>query len=174
MDNFAENNSTEKIDKEDLTDQAGTEQPVDDQVSKDVQDSGDSKENYEDMYAESFKRFEEGELVAGRIIAIDKDYVIVDIGYKSEGQIRIREFMDDQGNINASQGDDVEVMVEYWDEDEERVVLSKEKAAKVKIWEDIKRTYDNGETVEGVILARVKGGFSVDIGVQAFLPGSQA
>ncbi|NQT09929.1 MAG: 30S ribosomal protein S1 [Desulfobacteraceae bacterium] len=174
MDNFAENNSTEKIDKEDLTDQAGTEQPVDDQVSKDVQDSGDSEENYEDMYAESFKRFEEGELVAGRIIAIDKDYVIVDIGYKSEGQIRIREFMDDQGNINASQGDDVEVMVEYWDEDEERVVLSKEKAAKVKIWEDIKRTYDNGETVEGVILARVKGGFSVDIGVQAFLPGSQA
>lgn len=174
MDNFAENNSTEKTDKEDLTDQAGAEQPVDDQVSKDVQDSGGSEENYEDMYAESFKRFEEGELVTGRIIAIDKDYVLVDIGYKSEGQIRIQEFKDDNGNINASQGDDVEVMVEYWDEDEERVVLSKEKAAKVKIWEDIKRNYDNDETIEGVILARVKGGFSVDIGVQAFLPGSQA
>lgn len=174
MDNFVENNSTEKTDKNDSADQAGTEQPVDDPLSKDVQDSGDRKENYEDMYAESFKRFEEGELVTGRIIAIDKDYVLVDIGYKSEGQIRIQEFKDDHGNINASIGDDVEVMVEYWDEEEERVVLSKEKAAKVKIWEDIKNSYDNEETIEGVILARVKGGFSVDIGVQAFLPGSQA
>ncbi len=174
MDNFVENNSTEKTDKNDLADQAGTEQPVDDPLSKDVKDSGDRKENYEDMYAESFKRFEEGELVIGRIIAIDKDYVLVDIGYKSEGQIRIQEFKDDHGNINASLGDDVEVMVEYWDEEEERVVLSKEKAAKVKIWEDIKNSYDNDETIEGVILARVKGGFSVDIGVQAFLPGSQA
>ena len=114
------------------------------------------------------------ELVTGRIIAIDKDYVLVDIGYKSEGRIRIQEFKDDNGNINASQGDEVEVMVEYWDEDEERVILSKEKAAKVKIWEDIKSSYDKEETIEGVILARVKGGFSVDIGVQAFLPGSQA
>ncbi|MBC8199418.1 MAG: 30S ribosomal protein S1 [Desulfobacterales bacterium] len=195
MDNFEENNSTEKTDKNDLADQAGTEQtgeeqtgeevkqqndelksdqPVDDQPSKDVQDSGDREKNYDDMYAESFKRFEEGELVTGRIIAVDKDYVLVDIGYKSEGQIRIQEFKDDHGNINASIGDDVEVMVEYWDEEEERVVLSKEKAAKVKIWEDIKSTYDNDETIEGVILARVKGGFSVDIGVQAFLPGSQA
>ena len=174
MDNFVENNSTEKTDKNDLADQAGTEQSVDDPLSKDVQDSGDREENYEDMYAESFKRFEEGELVTGRIIALDKDYVLVDIGYKSEGQIRIQEFKDDHGNINASIGDDVEVMVEYWDEEEERVVLSKEKAAKVKIWEDIKNSYDNEETIEGVILARVKGGFSVDIGVQAFLPGSQA
>ena len=190
MDDFVENNSTEKIDKDDLADQTGEEQtgeevkqqnddlksdqPVDDQPSEDVQDSGDPEKNYDDMYAESFKRFGEGELVTGRIIAIDKDYVLVDIGYKSEGQIRIQEFVDDHGNINASQGDEVEVMVEYWDEDEERVVLSKEKAAKVKIWEDIKSSYDKEETIEGVILARVKGGFSVEIGVQAFLPGSQA
>jgi len=171
MDNFAKNNST---DKNDLVDQAVTEQPVDDQLLKDVQGSSDSEKNYEDMYAESFKRFEEGELVVGKIIAIDKDYVLVDIGYKSEGQIRIQEFKDDRGNINAVQGDEVEVMVEYWDEEEERVVLSKEKAAKVKIWDDIKTCYDKNETIKGVILARVKGGFSVDIGVQAFLPGSQA
>jgi len=171
MDNFTENNST---DKNDWVDQAGTEQPVDDKLPKDVQDSGDSEKNYEDMYAESFKRFEEGELVVGKIIAVDKDYVLVDIGYKSEGQIRIQEFKDDHGNINATLGDNVEVMVEYWDEEEERVVLSKEKAAKVKIWDDIKNSFDKNETIEGVILARVKGGFSVDIGVQAFLPGSQA
>ncbi|MBW2741836.1 MAG: S1 RNA-binding domain-containing protein, partial [Deltaproteobacteria bacterium] len=82
----------------------------------------------------------EGEIVAGRIIAIDKDYVLVDIGYNSEGQIRIQEFKDDQGNITASQGDNVEVMVEYWDEVEECIILSKEKATKVKIREDIKNS----------------------------------
>ncbi|MBW1694579.1 MAG: 30S ribosomal protein S1, partial [Deltaproteobacteria bacterium] len=101
-------------------------------------------------------------------------YVLVDIGYKSEGQILIQEFMDEDGNLNANVDDAVDVMVEWWDDEEERVVLSKEKAAKVKVWEDIKNSYDEDGTVEGVILNRVKGGFSVDIGVQAFLPGSQA
>jgi len=126
------------------------------------------------LYEESFKRFAEGEVVNGKIIAVDKDYVLVDIGYKSEGQIRINEFKDENGTINANVGDDVEVMVEFWDEEEERVVLSKEKAAKVKVWEAIRKIYDEDGTVEGVIINRVKGGFSVDIGLQAFLPGSQA
>ncbi len=127
-----------------------------------------------DMYEESFMRFAEGEVARGKIISLDKDYVLVDIGYKSEGQISIQEFIDEDGNLNANVGDIVDVMVEWWDDDEERVVLSKEKAAKVKIWEEIKKSYDEGGTVEGVIVNRVKGGFSVDIGVQAFLPGSQA
>jgi small subunit ribosomal protein S1 len=127
-----------------------------------------------DMYEESFKRFQEGEVVVGRIISVDKDYVLVDIGYKSEGQIRIREFIDEDGNITAKEGDSVEVMVEWWDEDDEVVVLSKEKAAKVKVWEDIKKAFDDNGIINGTIESRVKGGFSVDIGVQAFLPGSQA
>jgi small subunit ribosomal protein S1 len=137
-------------------------------------DSTESMEALMDMYEESFKRFEEGEVVTGRIISIDKDHVLVDIGYKSEGQIRINEFRDDKGEINARVGDTVEVMVEWWDEEEECVVLSKEKAANIKIWEEIKRAYDQDGKVEGVISNRVKGGFSVDIGVPAFLPGSQA
>jgi small subunit ribosomal protein S1 len=127
-----------------------------------------------DMYEESFKRFAEGEVVSGRIISVDKDHVLVDIGYKSEGQIRIHEFKDEKGNINAQIGDKVEVMVEWWDDEEERVVLSKEKAQNVKVWEEIKKSYDDEGIIEGVITSRVKGGFSVDIGVQAFLPGSQA
>ena len=127
-----------------------------------------------DMYEESFNRFAEGAVVTGRIISVDKDHVLVDIGYKSEGQIRSQEFMDEDGNLNANVGDPVDVMVEWWDDEEERVVLSKEKAAKVKVWEEIKKAYDEERTVEGVIINRVKGGFSVDIGVQAFLPGSQA
>jgi small subunit ribosomal protein S1 len=126
------------------------------------------------MYEESFKRFAEGEVVTGRIISIDRDYVLVDIGYKSEGQIRIQEFKDDAGDVKAKVGDKLEVMVEWWDDEEERVILSKEKAANIKVWEAIKKAYDEEGTIQGVITSRVKGGFSVDIGVQAFLPGSQA
>jgi small subunit ribosomal protein S1 len=134
----------------------------------------ESMEKLMSLYEESFKRFAEGEVVKGRIIAVDKDYVLVDIGYKSEGQIRIHEFKDENGEIIANINDEVDVMVEFWDEEEERVVLSKEKAAKVKVWEAIRETYENDGTVEGVIVSRVKGGFSVDVGLQAFLPGSQA
>ncbi len=131
-------------------------------------------EDLMDMYEESFKRFAEGEVVTGRVISVDKDYVIVDIGYKSEGQIRIHEFQDENGNVDVHTDDKVEVMVEWWDDENEVVVLSKEKAEKVKVWEEIKRAYEADEPVEGVIASRVKGGFSVDIGVNAFLPGSQA
>ena len=131
-------------------------------------------EDLMDMYEESFKQFEEGEVVQGRIISVDRDFVLVDIGYKSEGQIPIREFKNEDGVIEAEEGNTVEVMVEFWDDEEEVVVLSKEKAATIKVWEEIKRCYDAEETIAGTITNRVKGGFSVDIGVQAFLPGSQA
>ncbi len=126
------------------------------------------------MYEESFNRFAEGELVTGKIISIDKEHVLVDIGYKSEGRIKIREFRDEEGIVNFKVGDRVEVMVEWWDDENEVVVLSKEKAAKVKVWDEIKKIHEADGTIEGVIINRVKGGFSVDIGVQAFLPGSQA
>lgn len=136
--------------------------------------SEDSMENLMDMYEESFNRFGEGEIVTGTIIALDKEHVLVDIGYKSEGRIAINEFKDEHNNINVNLGDSVEVMVGRWDDEEERVILSKEKAEQVKVWEDIKKAYDQDETIGGEILNRVKGGFTVDIGVQAFLPGSQA
>jgi len=139
-----------------------------------AQESGESMEAVMNLYEESFKRFAEGEVVTGRIISVDKDHVLVDIGYKSEGQIRIQEFKDEEGNITAQVGDTVEVMVEWWDDEDERVVLSKEKASNIKIWDAIKKCYDEDGTIKGVISTRVKGGFSVDIGVQAFLPGSQA
>jgi small subunit ribosomal protein S1 len=153
------------------------------QFSTDVQDmdAADAAQTGEgsmnelmDLYEESFKRFAEGEVVTGRIISIDKDHVLVDIGYKSEGQIRIGEFLDEKGQVSAQPGDKVEVMVEWWDDENEVVVLSKEKAEKVKVWEDIKKAFEADVAIEGVISSRVKGGFSVDIGVTAFLPGSQA
>jgi len=159
---------------DELKAEAETEAPSDEQDMDSDQDPGDSMENVMNLYEESFKRFAEGEVVTGRIISVDKDHVLVDIGYKSEGQIRLNEFKDEEGNIKAELGDSVEVMVEWWDDEEERVVLSKEKAANIKTWDAIKKSYDEDGTVEGVISNRVKGGFSVDIGVQAFLPGSQA
>jgi small subunit ribosomal protein S1 len=133
-----------------------------------------SMDDLMDLYEESFKRFAEGEVVTGRIISVDKDHVLVDIGYKSEGQIRIHEFQDEKGQVTAQPGDRIEVMVEWWDDENEVVVLSKEKAEKVKVWEEIKKAYEADQPIEGVISSRVKGGFSVDIGVNAFLPGSQA
>ena len=159
--------STEEV--SDSTDRTSTET-----LEEAGQGSGDSMESVMNLYEESFKRFAEGEVVTGRIISIDKDHVLVDIGYKSEGQIRIHEFKNEAGEITAKLGDSVEVMVEWWDDEEERVVLSKEKAANIKIWDAIKKSYEEDGMVEGVISNRVKGGFSVDIGVQAFLPGSQA
>ncbi|MCU0593275.1 MAG: 30S ribosomal protein S1 [Desulfobacterales bacterium] len=126
------------------------------------------------MYEDSFGQFKEGEVVTGVITAVDKDLVLVDIGYKSEGQIRINEFRAEDGSITARVGDRVEVMVEWWDDEDERVILSKEKAANIKVWENIKKCHDEDGTIRGAITSRVKGGFSVDIGVPAFLPGSQA
>ena len=150
------------------------EKPVTQKGSKAEDKPSETMDDMMDIYEESFNRFAEGEVVTGRIISVDKDYVLVDIGYKSEGQIKIQEFQDEDGNLIANEGDLVDVMVEWWDDEEERVVLSKEKATKVKVWEDIKKSYDEDQIVKGVIVSRVKGGFSVDIGVQAFLPGSQA
>ncbi|MFO7990489.1 MAG: 30S ribosomal protein S1, partial [Desulfotignum sp.] len=126
------------------------------------------------IYESSLKKFEEGQVVTGKVISVGRDMVLVDVGYKSEGRISIQEFIDEKGNVNVNVGDQFEVMIEVWDEEEETVLLSRDKAKKVKVWDAIKDIYDADGTIEGVITNRVKGGFSVDIGLQAFLPGSQA
>jgi small subunit ribosomal protein S1 len=182
MENIVDNNSTDTENEKDhkAASEAAPEEKASDSNATgkinsldDFPDEG-SMEELMDLYEESFKQFAEGEVVIGKIISVDKDHVLVDIGYKSEGQIPIREFKNADGNITAAVGDSVEVMIEWWDEENEVVVLSKEKAEKVKVWEAIKEAYDADETVDGAIVSRVKGGFSVDIGVNAFLPGSQA
>jgi len=125
------------------------------------------------LYEESLRSIQEGELVRGEIVQIQKEFVLVDIGYKSEGQIPIREFIDSEGNITATVGEKVDVLLERREDDEGLIILSKEKAAEIKIWDEIKEIYEKGETISGRITSRVKGGMSVDIGLQAFLPGSQ-
>ena len=125
------------------------------------------------LFDESLPPFKEHQIVTGKIIAIQKDYVTVDIGYKSEGQIYSEEFIDANGEMTANIGDDVEVFLEAVEDADGVVVLSKEKAEKLRVWEEVGKIYENEGMVEGVIASRIKGGLSVDIGIKAFLPGSQ-
>ena len=130
-------------------------------------------ETFAELFENSIKQMKEGEVVRGRVLSVDADNVQVDIGFKSEGLIPTWEFMDDDGTILVKVGELVDVLVEEAEDEEGRIVLSKEKADRLKIWDEISRAYEADEAVEGTIVSRVKGGLSVDIGVKAFLPGSQ-
>ncbi len=114
----------------------------------------------------------DGEIIEGTVLSVSKDFATVDIGYKSEGLIPLDEFMK-EGKIEVNVGDVVEVYVEALENESGLVELSKEKAHKLKIWDQISDACERDELVEGVIVSRVKGGLTVDIGVKAFLPGSQ-
>ena len=116
-----------------------------------------------------FRVFEEGSVVNGTIIAIKPQVVLVDIGYKSEGAIPASEFEDEEIEV----GDEVEVLLMKLEDDEGMVVLSKEKAAHRKNWEKIVGVYHDGGLVKGKVKSAVKGGLMVNVGVEAFLPGSQ-
>jgi len=127
-----------------------------------------------ELYEESLRRVQEGEVVKGRIVSITKDFVMVDIGYKSEGQIPISEFTSPEGEVTAEVGDQVEALLESREDEEGPLMLSKNKASRIKVWEEISYAYHNEGVVEGTIVAKVKGGLSVDLGgILAFLPGSQ-
>src|SRR5438874_4246379 len=142
-----------------------------------VEASGD--EDFATMFEASMKErggeglLKEGDIVKGTIVQVTKDYAVVDIGYKSEGQIPISEFTNARGEVAVKAGDPVEVLLESRENDTGMVDLSKEKADKLKVWDEISAAAERDELVEGTIVARVKGGLSVDIGVKAFLPGSQ-
>jgi small subunit ribosomal protein S1 len=117
----------------------------------------------------------EGEIVNGTVLRVTKDNVVVDIGFKSEGVIALNEFAGPVGEITVKPGDRVDVLVESREDDNGLVLLSKEKADKMKVWDEISAACEREEVIEGTISQRVKGGLSVTIkgGVKAFLPGSQ-
>lgn len=118
-------------------------------------------------------QIQEGAIVRGTVVKLEKDKVLVDIGFKSEGEIALKEFEDHDGKICIKAGDLIDVLIEMLEDGEGSCRLSKEKADKLKIWEEISKACEEDQVVEGEIVARVKGGLSVDIGVKAFLPGSQ-
>ncbi len=117
----------------------------------------------------------EGEIVQGTVVAVQRDNVIIDIGGKSEGMIALSEFDDGSGQVNVKAGDRIDVYIESRENDDGLVTLSKEKADKMKVWDEISGACERDELIEGTISQRVKGGLSVTIkgGVKAFLPGSQ-
>ena len=115
----------------------------------------------------------EGEIVKGKVVGITRDYVVVDIGFKSEGQIPIEEFKDPRGELKANVGDDVEVLLETIENDQGMMILSKERADSMRTWDKLAEISEKEGVVEGTVVSKVKGGLAVDIGVRAFLPGSQ-
>ncbi|MEE3331206.1 MAG: 30S ribosomal protein S1 [Myxococcota bacterium] len=129
--------------------------------------------SFAELFGQVTTQYKEGEVVRGKILSIDDDHIQVDVGGKSEGLVPSWEFMNDDGTLLVKVGDLVDVLVEESEDDEGRVVLSKEKAERLKVWDEISNAFEGDEAVEGMIVARVKGGLSVDIGVKAFLPGSQ-
>ncbi len=124
------------------------------------------------LYEETFRNLEEGTITEGRVVAQTKDKVIVDIGYKSEGMIP-RDHFSSEELQNLKVGDRLQVYIEECEDADGNLVLSKEKADKMKIWEELEKLYNEEKSIEGKIVSRIKGGMMVDIGVKAFLPGSQ-
>ena len=124
------------------------------------------------LYEETFRNLEEGTITEGRVVALTKDKVIVDIGYKSEGMIQTDQFSNEELQ-NLKIGDRLQVYIEECEDADGNLVLSKEKADKMKIWEELEKLYKEEKSIEGKIVSRIKGGMMVDIGVKAFLPGSQ-
>jgi len=134
----------------------------------------DEAEDFQTLYEESLRSVEEGQIVKGTVIDITPDHVTVDVGYKCEGQIPIQEFLKRDKKVNVNIGDRIDVFLERKENEEGLLILSKEKADKVRVWRDISRSCREGEVLEGEIISKVKGGLSVDIGgIFAFLPGSQ-
>jgi small subunit ribosomal protein S1 len=134
----------------------------------------DEPEDFQTLYEESLKTLEEGQILRGIVVDITPDHVTVDVGYKSEGQIPMQEFLKRDKKVDVKIGDRIDVLLERKESEEGLLTLSKEKADRINVWKDISRSCREGEVIEGEIVGKVKGGLSVDIGrIQAFLPGSQ-
>jgi len=156
-----------------LETEASTEESLTNLDNDSKQEEDSAEISIEEMYEQSLRQIQEGELITGEIIKIDEEYVLVDIGYKSEGIIPIREFMDTDGKVTAKAGDKVDVVLEKKENDEGVVTLSMERAKKIKVWDQIRDIQNSDGTIQGKVIHRVKGGLSIDVGLPAFLPGSQ-
>jgi small subunit ribosomal protein S1 len=149
-----------------MTEQKATESPG--EVQPDEEEMG-----FQEILESSMKDLKEGEIVQGEVIQITSDNVVVDVGYKSEGRIPLSQFQDKGGTTTVQVGDSVQVFLEQWEDDDGEIVLSKDKADQLRVWEEINKVLEKDGVIEGRVSAVIKGGLSVDIGVEAFLPGSQ-
>ena len=115
----------------------------------------------------------ESRIHKGTVLKITPSHVVVDIGSKSEGLVPVAEVQDAEGSPRVQPGDEIDVMVQHGVTEEGYVVLSYQKAQRIRVWEDIEKAYNDKTPIKGKVVERVKGGLSVDIGARAFLPGSQ-
>src|ERR1051326_2080658 len=129
-------------------------------------------DDFKTLFEESLRTVKPGGVVKGRVVGITPSHVMVDVGYKSEGQIPLHEFLDRSGNPQVKVGDEIDVFFDSSEGEGGGIVLSRQRAENMKVWEDIEKAAHDGTGVEGVIVAKVRGGFKVDLGVPAFLPGS--
>ncbi len=135
--------------------------------------AGGEPSEFEQLYDQSLKSFKSGTLVRGRVLQVRSGVVMLDLGYKSDGIIPVEQFTDDELKA-LKPGDELEVMLEQAEDSNGNLMLSREKAKKLQVWDHLNRAYQTGEPIKGKIVATTKGGLTVDIGgVSAFLPGSQ-
>jgi small subunit ribosomal protein S1 len=130
-------------------------------------------DDFRTLFEESLRTVRPGGVVKGRVVGVTPTHVMVDVGYKSEGQIPVHEFLDRHGNVQVRVGDEIDVFFDSSEGENGGIVLSRERAENIKAWEEVEKAYRDGSAVEGMILSKVKGGFKVDImGLPGFLPGS--
>ena len=133
-----------------------------------------SNSDFAELFESRLKELQEGDIIKGKIVQITQDSVMIDIGYKSEGQVPLKEFLDKDGVPTVKVGDDVTVLIERREDEFGNITLSKAKADQFKIWDKVIESCEKGTAIEGTVSQRIKGGFYVDIeGITAFLPGSQ-
>ena len=130
------------------------------------------EEDFARMFAASLESTEEGQVIHGRVIKVLKEYVAVDINKKSEGMLPLEDLTEEE-RTGLRPGDPIEVMTEGYDQAQGFIRLSRSKVVKIRVWDDLQKAFDEGTPVQGTIVAKVKGGYTVDIGVKGFLPGSQ-
>ena len=141
--------------------------------SSEVVQATEEEMGFQEILESSMKDLKEGEIVQGEVIQITSDNVVVDVGYKSEGRIPLSQFQNKEGTTTVKVGDSVQVFLEQWEDDDGEIVLSKDKADQLRVWEEINKVLEKDGVIEGKVSAVIKGGLYVDIGVEAFLPGSQ-
>jgi len=153
--------------------------PEEEQVSaSSSDDEAADMSQFEELFEQSLRSFQEGEIIEGTVVSVQNDYIMVDIGYKSEGLIPSREFVNGDGNLKVEPGDTVEVLLERWNPEDGTLRLSYSRAIRKKVWDYVMESFEAKKPVEVITIAKVKGGLTVRIGesiggIKAFLPYSQ-
>ncbi len=139
-----------------------------------MEDFATALETFEQEQAQTEAALNEEQIVTGTVLKVTAQYVVVDIGYKSEGVVPVAEFTDHEGNVTVKRGDEIAVMREPGHTEEGYINLSHEKAQRLHAWDEIEKAYNDKASVKARVIDRIKGGLTVDIlGARAFLPGSQ-